>query len=336
MKKKILLLIIIPVCLLVGVYIIKRYKESQVQKQTRFVMDTYCSIQIPGKKDVIPFIKKAFERIEEIDKKFNVLSPESPLFIFNQENGVCTDKEILDLVKTALQICKDSEGSFDITVYPLIKMWGFYSGNYTVPEKEKIDESLTIVGYENLVIRNDTLSKTENNAAIDLGGIAKGYALKEAVSVLQKAGVSSALIDAGGDIYALGTFMGKPWKVGIRKPRGEGILGVLEVSDYSVVTSGDYERFFEKDGVVYNHILNPKTGFPARDIISATVICKDPVKADAWSTALFVMEPDKALNIIESTHDLEAVLITAKGEVLCSSGLEDNLKMSKERPLNEK
>ena len=330
MNKKIVLLIILAVCSFVVIYGIKKYRDNQVQEQTRFVMSTYCTIQIPGTKEVIPFIKKAFERIEEIDKKFNVLNPESPLFSFNQENGVCTDKEIGDLVKYAAQISKDSEGSFDITVYPLMKLWGFYSGKHSVPEKEKIDELLTIVGYENVVIRENTLVKTERNAAIDLGGIAKGYALKEAVNLLQKEGIRSALIDAGGDIYALGTFRGKPWKVGIRKPREEGIFGVLEVSDYSVVTSGDYERFFEKDGVVYHHILNPKTGFPARSMISATVICKDPVRADAWSTALFVMEPDQALNTIEEIADLEAVLITAKGEVLCSSGLKDNLEMSSE------
>ncbi|MFC1476527.1 FAD:protein FMN transferase [Fibrobacterota bacterium] len=330
MKKKIVLLIILAVCSFVVIYGIKNYRDNQVQKQTRFVMSTYCTIQIPGKKDVIPYIEKAFERIEEIDKKFSALNPESPLFTFNQEDGVCTDKEIGDLVKSASQISKDSEGSFDITVFPLMKLWGFYSGKYSVPEKDRIDELLTIVGYQNVVIREDTLVKTETNAAIDLGGIAKGYALKEAVNVLKKSGISSALIDAGGDIYALGTFRGKPWKIGIRKPRGEGVFGVLELSDYSVVTSGDYERFFEKDGVIYHHILNPKTGYPARSMVSVTVICKDPVRADAWSTALFVMESEKALSTIEKTANLEAVLITAKGEVLCSSGLKDNLEMSSE------
>jgi len=330
MWKRVLLLITITICLSVTVYIIKRYRYPEVQKQTRLVMSTYCTIQIPGKKDVIPVIEKAFERIEEIDKKFNVLNPESPLFMFNQGNGVCTDKEILALVHTALQIGRDSEGSFDISVHPLMKMWGFYSGEYKIPEKEEIDELLTIVGYENVIIRNDTLLKTFSNTAIDLGGIAKGYALREAVSILQKSCITSALIDAGGDIYALGTFRGKPWKIGIRKPRGDGIFADLELSDYGVVTSGDYERFFEKEGIVYHHILNPKTGFPARSMTSVTVICKDPVRADAWSTALFVMEPQQALHTIEKTPDLEAVLITSEGKVLCSSGLTDNVEISKE------
>ena len=332
MKKKIILLITIILCLFAVVYIIKKRKGSQVQKQTRFVMDTYCTIQIPGKKEVIPFIEEGFQRVEEIDKKFNVLNQESPLFNFNQKNETIVDKEICDLVSIALQISKDSDGSFDITVYPLLKLWGFYSGNYTVPEKEKIDELLTMVGYGNVVTRDDTLLKTDDNVALDLGGIAKGYALKETVKELKKAGVSSALVDLGGDLYALGTHNGKPWKVGIRSPRGEGVIGILEVSDICVVTSGDYERFFEKDGIKYHHIINPKTGYPARDMASVTVICKDAVKADAWATALFVMEPDKVLNTVEETPYLEAVVVTSKGKVLFSSGLKDNVEMSNMEP----
>lgn len=332
MKKKIILLITILLCLLIVVYIIKRYKYTQVQKQTRFIMDTYCTIQIPGKKEVIPFIEKGFRRIEEIDRKFNVLNRKSPLFDFNQKNEVVVDKEICDLVSGAMQISKDSDGSFDITVYPVLQLWGFYSGNYTVPEKEEIDESLAMVGYENVVVKDDTLFNTKNTVALDLGGIAKGYALKEAVKELKRSGVSSALIDIGGDLYALGTHNGKPWKVGIRNPRGEGVIGVLEVSDFSVVTSGDYERFFEKDGIKYHHIINPKTGYPARNMVSVTVICKDPVKADAWSTALFVMEPDVVLNTVEETPYLEAVIVTSKGKVLYSSGLKDNLEISNAEP----
>ena len=328
MKKKIVLPITIILCLVVIVYVIKRYKESQVQKQTRFVMDTYCTIQIPGNKGVIPFIEESFQRIEEIDKKFNILNPEGALFDFNQKNVMVIDKEICGLVNIALQISKDSDGSFDITVYPLLKLWGFYSGNYTVPEKKKIDELLSIIGYKNLVIRRDSLYTIKKNVAVDLGGIAKGYALQEAVKEIKKAGVSSALVDLGGDLYALGTHDGKPWKVGIRNPRGEGVIGILEVSDICVVTSGDYERFFEKDGIKYHHIINPKTGYPARDMASVTVICKDAVKADAWSTALFVMEPDRALSYAEETPYMEALIITSKGKVLISSGLKDNVKMN--------
>lgn len=336
MKNK-LLLITIGICVLLCVFIlIKRYKSPAVQKQTRYVMDTYCTIQIPGDKSVIPFIERSFLRIEEIDKKCNVLNPESPLFGCNKSNGVFADKEICNLITIALQISRESEGSFDITVYPLLELWGFYSGDYTIPEKIEINETLSRVGYRYLEVSNDTLYKTKDSVAFDLGGIAKGYALQEAVKELKEAGISSALVDAGGDLYALGTFKERPWKVGIRHPRGEGMIGVLEVSDFAVVTSGDYERFFEKDGTKYHHIIDPHSGYPARELMSVTVICKDAVKADAWSTALFVMTPEKALSTVEAIPYLEAVLVTAKGNVRYSSGLADNLEMTNAGPIDDK
>jgi thiamine biosynthesis lipoprotein len=114
------------------------------------------------------------------------------------------------------------------------------------------------------------------------------------------------------------------------------MIGVLEVSDFAVVTSGDYERFFEKDGITYHHIINPHSGFPARELISVTVICKDAVKADAWSTALFVMTPEKALSTVEKIPCLEAVLVTAKGNVRYSSGLADNLEITNTGQIDDK
>ncbi len=125
----------------------------------------------------------------------------------------------------------------------------------------------------------------------------------------------------------MGKLKEKDWKVGIRNPRGEGVIGVVEVSDLAVVTSGDYERFFEKDGVKYHHILNPKTGYPARGLTSVTVISPDPVFADAWSTALFVMGKEKGLELVEKTPNAETLMVTTEGEILYSSGLKENVKI---------
>ena len=129
------------------------------------------------------------------------------------------------------------------------------------------------------------------------------------------------MIDAGGDIYALGTNYGKPWVIGIRNPRGEGVAGTLELSDMAVITSGDYERFFETDGVKYHHILDPITGYPAEGIASVTVISPDPALADAWSTALFIMGKEKGLEILEDLQSLEVLMITDDGEQIYSSGM---------------
>lgn len=302
--------------------------KEKIQKQTRFLMDTYCTIQAVGPKKVVNrAISLALDRMEEIDKKFNVLDPNSPLYEFNNKNMPVTDQEILDVFKIAQQISKESIGAFDITIYPLITLWGFYGDSPALPEKQKISEYLKKIGYKKLSIKNGKLTKLTGDVKIDLGGIAKGYAVSEAVKVLKGEGIKSALVDAGGDIYALGKLKGNPWKVGIRDPRGEGVIGVVEVSDLAVVTSGDYERFFEEDGVKYHHILNPKTGYPARGLASVTLISPDPVFADAWSTALFVMGKEKGLELVEKTPNAETLMVTTDGETLYSSGLKENLEI---------
>ncbi len=302
--------------------------KEKIQKQTRFLMDTYCTIQAVGPKKVVNrAIQLALDRMEEIDKKFNVLNPNSPLYEFNNKNMPVTDQEILDLLKIAQQVSEESIGAFDITIYPLITLWGFYGDSPALPEKQKISEYLKKIGYKKLSVENGKLTKLKKDIKIDLGGIAKGYAVSEAVKVLEEEGIKSALVDAGGDIYALGKLKGKDWKVGIRSPRGEGVIGVVEVSDLAVVTSGDYERFFEKDGVKYHHILNPKTGYPARGLASVTVISSDPVFADAWSTALFVIGKEEGLNLVEKTPSAETLMVTTDGEILYSSGLKENLEI---------
>lgn len=295
--------------------------EDEIQKQTRFLMDTYCTIQVPGNVKVIKAIEAAFDRMEEVEKRFNVLDSSNALYGFNQSSDPITDKTIIAVIETALQVSNESNGAFDITIYPLIELWGFFSNAPHLPEKKEIEKSLQYIGYSNLKIENGRLSKLKKGVQIDLGGIAKGYAIKEAVKVLREFQITSALIDAGGDIYALGELNGEPWKIGIRNPRGEGVIGVLEVSDQAVVTSGDYERFFEVDGVKYHHLLDPNTGYPAKGLASVTVISSDPVLADAWSTALFIMGKEKGLALINKRSDLKTVMVSIKGEIISSSDL---------------
>lgn len=170
------------------------------------------------------------------------MNPESPVYDFNNGNAAITDDEIVALVNTALQISEKSGGKYDVTIFPLIDLWGFFSESPELPRREKLNEVLKAVGYGNLTINNGILDKKEEETKIDLGSIAKGYAIGEAGKVLKRAGIKSGLIDAGGDIYALGTNYGKPWVIGIRNPRGEEVAGTLELSDMAVITSGDYER----------------------------------------------------------------------------------------------
>ncbi|MBT4482297.1 MAG: FAD:protein FMN transferase [Candidatus Latescibacteria bacterium] len=303
------------------------YDPYPVQSQTRFLMDTFCTIQVPGNINVLPAIELAFERIEEIDVKFNAINPESPVYAFNNNNKPIEDEEIVALVKTALQVSKKSGGKFDITIFPLIKLWGFFSDSPKLPHREKIEEVLKTVGYEYIAVENDKIIKKKEGIKIDLGSIAKGYAIGEAKIVLEQAGIKSALIDAGGDIYSLGSNNGKPWIIGIRNPRGEGVVGALELSDVAVITSGDYERVFEEGGVKYHHILDPETGFPAKGSASVTVISPDPAQADAWSTAFFVLGKEKTQDILNGLESIELLMITDKGEKIYSSGMKIEMKV---------
>ena len=176
-----------------------------------------------------------------------------------------------------------------------------------------------------LLLKDAKLEKSKENVMIDLGGIAKGYAIREAARVLKKEGVMSALIDAGGDVYALGKKGRELWKVGLRNPRGNDILGYVEVEDLAVMGSGDYERFFIKNNMRYHHIFNPKTGYPVQGVSSTTLIHPDPMVADAWNTAIFVLGPDKGLKLAEKIADMEAVMVTASGKITYTSGLKNAL-----------
>lgn len=325
MNKKGFLISGVLIIIVIAIMGLTKYESDPVQSQTRFLMDTYCTIQVPGNKGVLKAIDNAFKRIEAIDIKFNALNPESQIYDFNNNNIPITDEEIITLIQTALDVCEISGGTFDITIFPLIDLWGFFSETPDLPQQEEIDESLKAVGRNNIAIEDRKLVKYNEKTKIDLGAIAKGYAISEAIKVLKKAGIESALVDAGGDIYALGTYKGKPWKIGIKNPRGDGVIGVLELSDMAVVTSGDYERYFEKDGIKYNHILDPRTGYSAKEMASVTVISPDPILADAWSTAIFVMGKEKGLELMKRNKSIETLMITADGEKFYSSNMQVNI-----------
>ncbi len=328
-KTKMTLAILIGVLFLafLGVRAHNAY-QFHLRKQTRFMMDTYVTIQAIGsEKMTAKAIDKAFERMQEIDEKFNHLNPESPLYAFNYQGVPISDREVLDVVHVALDVAQKSDGAFDITILPLADLWGFYGeGPPHLPQKQEIKDCLQDIGYKGLKIENNSLAKTKESIKIDLGGIAKGYAISQSVKVLRAEGITSALIDAGGDVYALGKKGNGFWKIGIRNPHGEDLLGSLEVEDLAVMGSGDYERFFEEDGKRYHHIFNSKTGFPAEGLSGITLVHPDPLIADAWNTALFVLGPERALKVAEGMPSMETIVVTTAGEVSISSGLKNKLK----------
>jgi FAD:protein FMN transferase len=298
-----------------------RQGKPEVRKQTRLMMDTYVTVSAfgPGPKAEAG-LDSTFVRLEQISHKFNHLDSTSPIHAFNERNVPITDPEIIHVLKAAQRISVLSGGAFDITVEPLVRLWGFYDGCPALPQQRQIDSCLKFVGYENLVVDSGRVTKRNPETRIDLGGIAKGFGLAEAARVLRQAGVDSALIDLGGDVYAIGRKGNEQWKVGIRNPRGDGVVGVVALHNLAAVTSGDYERFFfGPDSVRYCHILNPHTGWPARGFCSTTVLMRDPLLAQGFSKVLFILGPE-ALKLADSTDHFEALLITDSMKVITSEG----------------
>lgn len=328
MKKVITITVLVVLaCMLVRLFL-RREADFAMQKKARFLMDTYCTIQIPGDVGVLSFIDKAFDRVEEIDKKFNMHNPKSQVYAFNKNNTPITDPEIVKLIETSLIWSEKSKGTFDITVTPLVRLWGFYGElpqNPKVPAKADIIKALKHVNYRNVIVSNGKVIKRDPELEIDLGGVAKGYAVGEAREVLKKLKVKSAIIDLGGSVYTMGLNNGKPWKVGIKNPRGEGIFGTFEATDLAVGTSGDYERYFEKDGVRYCHILDPRTGYPAKALISVSIFTPDTVLGDILSKPLFILGREEGLKFLEGVPDTEALTIAPDGGVSLTPGLRNKL-----------
>jgi FAD:protein FMN transferase len=303
------------------------------------MMDTYVTIQAyaPDSKAGAA-LDSAFARLEQISHKFNHLDSASPLFAFNERNVAITDPEVIHVLDAAQRISVLSGGAFDVTVEPLVRLWGFYGADPALPGDRQIDSCLEFVGYQNLVIGSGRVTKKNPGTRIDLGGIAKGFGLTEAARVLRRAGVDSALIDLGGDVYAIGRKGTEQWKVGIRNPRGDGVIGVVSLHNLAAVTSGDYERYFwgpprdtirnasagfghvPADSVRYCHIIDPHTGRPARGFASSTVLMRDPLVAQGFSKVLFILGPE-ALKLADSTDHFEALLVTDSMRIVASPGL---------------
>ena len=323
MKK--LLVILVVVIIALAFYRMQTPRVSGLE-QRRVLMDTYVTVYALGKKpEVLKAINQAFERMQEAVVKFDAHNPQSQIYRFNQQGIPIDDQEILKVIAIALKVARESDGAFDITVYPLVKLWGFYGENLSqIPSPSKVAEALNNVGWQHLMLTEQELKSDKKNMHIDLGGIAKGYVIGQGIESLKQAGIKSAIIQGGGDLYALGSGNKKSWKIGIRHPRKNGLLGYLAITDQAVMGSGDYERFFIKAQKRYHHIINPKTGYPAENSSGVTLIYTDPVMADAWATALSVLGPP-GLKIIEKIPGMEAVVVDGEGKISATAKLSGQL-----------
>lgn len=264
-----------------------------------FYFDTYVTGKIYSRNPLRA--KKAMNKIKDEFKRIDSLN------VQGLKAGII-DTTSADIIKKSLYFSEKTKGYFDITIDPILKKWNYFK-EPTLPSQNEIEQLLPLVDYRKVKIKADTLL-IPDSFSINLGGSAKGYALNIAKNILRKYGIRYALIEAGGDILLVGKKKGKKnWIIGIRNPREEnGIIGTLSVHDCFVFTSGDYERYFLIKGKRYHHIVNPFTGYPAKEIASATVIVKDGVEGDCITTALVAMGIDKAKNYI-SNNNLEAIVV---------------------------
>lgn len=297
----------------------------------KFLMDTVVEIRVTGR-NAKAAIDAAFAEMERVEKVFSRHFEDSIVARINQQAGQWVDvtDEVIALLQKALEYSELSDGAFDVTVGRLIDLWGFGSGSNRVPSHTEIVQALTTVGYRGVEI---DLSKKRvripSGTVLDLGGIAKGYAVDQGRKVLEAKGVKSGMIYAGGDITTIGAKAdGSAWRVGVQHPRqSTELIAIIEMKNKTIVTSGDYERFFMDNGTRYHHILDPRTGYPASDVISVTIYGGQATDADALSTTVFVLGAERGKAFIESLPGYEALIVDQSGNVWVSSGLEGKVSL---------
>ncbi len=289
-------------------------------KRTFFAMDTVMEITVCGEA-ADEALSAAESELFRLDGMLARGDEGSEVYALNASGGGEVSPETAELISRALEIGGLTDWAFDVTVAPLTDLWGFYDQSYRVPTEEEIAAALPLVGGERVEVSGSRVEL--GGAKIDLGGIAKGWASQRAAELLRERGVASALLNLGGNVQAVGSHRGKPWRVAVQNPDGGEYVGVLDLTDACAVTSGDYQRFFEDNGKIYHHIIDPKTGRPAESgLRSVTVVCADAALADGLSTALFVMGMDKALELWRAEGGFEAVFVAADGGVYVTAGLE--------------
>jgi thiamine biosynthesis lipoprotein len=271
-----------------------------------------------------------FDRLEAL---MTVWRQDSDVQRINQAAGdhaVAVSPEVIEVLQIAHQISDWTEGKFDVTFGALSDVWKFdQDQDNTLPSPDAIRARLPLINYHALIVdeRQHTAFLQKRGMRVHLGGIGKGYAVERGAAILRTHGLHDFMIQAGGDMYIAGRHGDRPWRVSIRDPRGpkDRSFAALDLEDGTFSTSGDYERFFIKDGVRYHHIMDPATGRPAQGCRSVTIVSNSATLADGLSTGVFILGPEKGMALIERLPDVEGVIVSSKNEVLVSSGLKDKL-----------
>jgi len=310
MRKYIIIALIVGCVLVVGYFIGRdNASEGMLYREKRVAMGTFVEV-ISSEKEAIDIVFKEISRIEKLLSKYD---PDSEVSKLNKLGRLKASPETFYIVNKAKEFYFLTNGAFDITVGPLMDLWGFTSREYSRPSEGKIKEALRLVGSDKIILhqKDNVIQFKLSGMKIDLGAIAKGYAVDCAVKKLKESGINSCLINAGGQIYCLGSKFSRPWKIAIRNnPRNPGRAAYLSLKDKAVATSGDYEQFFWDNQRAYGHIFNPRTGYPGpADFFSVTVIADDSLTADCLSTAVFVLGEEKGRALASKLSGVEIKII---------------------------
>ena len=306
-----------------------------------FAMDTYMTVKAYGSNGDAA-VDAAVDEINRLDALLSTGKKDSEIGQINANNGGQLSEDGAVLMERSLELYKSTNGAFDVAIYPVMKAWGFTDGNYQVPDADTLKATLelvdpSLIDYDK---ETSTVSFKKDGVQIDLGGIAKGYTSSRIMDIYKEKGVTSGLVNLGGNAQVFGT---KPddslWRVAVQSPDSEDeYLGVLETKDKAIITSGGYERYFEKDGVTYHHIIDPSTGYPADNgLISVTIVSADGTLADGLSTSLFVMGKDKATDYWKAHSDeFDMILLTDDEKLYVSEGIKDSFTSDREFEIVEK
>ena len=302
------------------------------QETEFFAMDTVMKLRLYGGEEPTEVFGTVIRSVSAMENVLSVTKEESAVARLNKGEAVTPSENLRILLEKSIALSERTNGCLDPTIYPLVKLWGFTTGEYRVPEESELQNALKTIGSQHIRFENDMIS-LKNGAQLDFGAVAKGYAAEVCADLIREAGCSG-ILTLGGNIQTVGEKPdGSDWRVGITDPeQPEGSIAALSLQgSNAVVTSGGYQRYFEENGVRYSHIIDPATGYPVQgDLSSVTIVAQSGFLADGLSTALYVMGLEGAIEFWRESDDFEMVLITQEGEIHVSEGLRDRFSCEKE------
>lgn len=337
MKKKIILIVIMSMILYITSCSYKQNNGADKKiSKSDFMLNTYITITLYDTEDETLF-EPIFDYIKQLENILSIHIKTSDLYKLRENAGKEYTKvsdETIEVTKKSIEYSELSEGLFDVSLGPIIELWGIGTPEERVPSQEEIEKALLLVDYKKVKIDEEQkqIMLEKEGMFIDFGAIAKGYIADKTADKIKELGIDNAIVNLGGNVLLLGTKSdNSDFSVGIQNPeeaRG-GYLGIIKASNLSVVTSGDYERYFEKDGKRYHHIINPFTGFPSdNNLKSVSIISSTSFESDALSTTILLLGLEKGLSKVNNLDDVEAVFVTKDNKIYLSDGIKDKFELT--------